>query len=229
MLEVGDDAEALPLEALVADREHLVEQQDVGVEERGDREAEPHRHPRRVRPHGPVDRVLDLGEGDDLVEPFADLAPAEPLDRPVEEEVLAAGEVGVEARPELEERADAAGGLDRPAGRLDDPGDDAEQRRLPRAVPADQADRLAGVDVGRDAVERPHLLRARATAGDDELLQGRRLAGADDEPPRDLVDADLAGTERAHDPGSRPWTWATRRVRSSGSVAGRTPWPRLKM
>ena len=35
---------------------------------RGDREAEAHRHPGRVRPDRPVDRVLELGEGDDLVE-----------------------------------------------------------------------------------------------------------------------------------------------------------------
>ena len=66
-----DPAEALPLERLVADGEDLVEQQDVGIEERGDREAEPHRHPRRVRAHRPVDRVLELGEGDDLVEALA--------------------------------------------------------------------------------------------------------------------------------------------------------------
>ena len=74
LLERGDDAEALSLEALVADREDLVEEQDVRLEERGDREAEPHRHPRRVRPHRPVDRVLELGERDDLVEALADLA-----------------------------------------------------------------------------------------------------------------------------------------------------------
>ena len=43
-LEGCDDAEALSLEALVPDGEHLVEQQDVGLEECGDGEAETHRH-----------------------------------------------------------------------------------------------------------------------------------------------------------------------------------------
>ena len=76
LLELEDLAEALALERLVADGEDLVEQQDVRVEVRRDREAEPHVHPGGVRPHRPVDRVLELGEGDDLVEALADLARA---------------------------------------------------------------------------------------------------------------------------------------------------------
>ena len=75
LLEREDPPEALPLERLVADGEDLVEEQDVRVEEGGDGEAEAHRHPRRVRPHRPVDRVLQLGERDDLVEPAPDLGP----------------------------------------------------------------------------------------------------------------------------------------------------------
>ena len=51
----------------------------------------------------------------------------------------------MEARAELEQRGDAAAGL---AGRwsADDPGDEMEERGLAGAVPADQADRLAGRD-----------------------------------------------------------------------------------
>ena len=45
LLEREDPAEALPLERLVADGENLVEQEDVGIEERRDCESEPHRHP----------------------------------------------------------------------------------------------------------------------------------------------------------------------------------------
>ena len=108
VLERRDDAEALALEVLVADREDLVEQEHVGLEERGDREPEPHRHAARVGADGPVDRVLDLGERDDLVEALADLGSAKALDRAVQEDVLAAREVGVKARSELEQRADPA-------------------------------------------------------------------------------------------------------------------------
>ena len=106
-LERRDDAEALALEVLVADREDLVEEEHVGLEERGDREPEPHRHSARVRADRTVDRVLDLGERDDLVEALADLGPPQALDRAVQVDVLAAAEVGVEAGAELEQRADA--------------------------------------------------------------------------------------------------------------------------
>ena len=98
--------EALALERLVADREHLVEQQHVRVEVRRDREAEPHEHPRRVRAHRDVDEVLELRERDDLVEALADVRALQAEDRAVEVDVLAAGEVGMEAGAELEQRAD---------------------------------------------------------------------------------------------------------------------------
>ena len=38
---------------------------------RGDRKPEPHVHPRRVRAHRPVNRLLEPGEGDDLVQLLA--------------------------------------------------------------------------------------------------------------------------------------------------------------
>src|SRR4051794_20932896 len=45
LLELEDLSEALALKLLVADGEHLVEQQYVGVDMRRDRETEPHVHP----------------------------------------------------------------------------------------------------------------------------------------------------------------------------------------
>ena len=51
VLELEDLAEALALEGFVADGEDLVEQQDVRLEVRRDREAEPHVHPGGVRAH----------------------------------------------------------------------------------------------------------------------------------------------------------------------------------
>ena len=114
LLEGRDHAEALALEALVADREDLVEEQHVGLEERGDREPEPHRHAGGVRLDRPVDRVLELGERHDLVEALADPHAREALQRAVQLDVLAPGEVGVEPRAELEQRADPAGRRDAP-------------------------------------------------------------------------------------------------------------------
>ncbi len=91
--------------------------------------------------------MLELGERDDLVEALPDVRAAQPLDRPVQEDVLAPREVEVEAGAELEERADAPPCPDRARGRLDDPGNQPKQRRLARAVPADEADGLAAGNV----------------------------------------------------------------------------------
>ena len=48
------------------------------------------------------------GEGDDLVELASDLGPRHAEDRAVEEDVLAAGELRVEAGADLEQARDAA-------------------------------------------------------------------------------------------------------------------------
>ena len=76
--------------------------------------------------------------------------------------------------------------------RLDDPGDQAEQRRLAGAVAADQPDGLARLDRERDVVERLHVLRLGAAAEDEQLLQAPRLVRVDAEAARDPVDPDLA-------------------------------------
>ena len=162
-----DLAEALALELLVADGEHLVEQQHVGLDVRGDGEAEPHVHPRRVGAHGQVDELLELRERDDLVHRLAHARAREAVDRAVQVDVLAPGEVGVEAGAELEQRRDAAAGLDAAARRLDDLRDEPQQRRLARAVTADEPDRLAGLGARprRRAAPAP---RAPDAAGADE-------------------------------------------------------------
>jgi hypothetical protein len=176
LLELEDLAEALALERLVADGEDLVEQQHVCVEVRRDREAEAHVHAGGIGPDRPVDRILELREGDDLVEALADLRAPEAVDRAVEEDVLAAAEVGVEAGAELQERADAAADGDGAARRPDDPGEQPQQGRLAGAVAADEAHRLAAPDLERHVPERPDVGRLGAAAQDEELLQRPRLA-----------------------------------------------------
>ena len=105
-------AQAAPLELGVADREHLVDEQDLGLEVRGDGEREPHVHAARVALHRRVDELLDARELDDLVEARVDLAALHPEDRAVQVDVLAAGQLGVEARADLEQAPDAPADLD---------------------------------------------------------------------------------------------------------------------
>ena len=66
--------EAFLLEGGVADREHLVDQQDVGVDLDRDREGEPDVHPRGVVLELEVHEILELREREDVVEALGRLA-----------------------------------------------------------------------------------------------------------------------------------------------------------
>ena len=74
--ELADLVQALAREGLVAHGQHLVDEQHVGVDVDGHREAEAHVHARGVGLDRRVDEALQLGEGHDLVEALLDLARA---------------------------------------------------------------------------------------------------------------------------------------------------------
>ena len=155
--------DAALLEPGVADGEHLVDEQHVGLEEGRDAEAEPHLHAARVELDLAVDGVLELGELDDVVEAGGHHPARQPEQRAVQVDVLAPGQLGVDAGAHLDQRTGAAGDLD-PAGvRVHHPGQDLQQRRLARAVDPDQADRLAGLDPEVDVLERPAPAAAAST------------------------------------------------------------------
>ncbi len=148
-------AEALLLEVGVADGEHLVDQEDLGLEVRRDRERQPQVHAARVPLDRRVDELLDLRERDDLVELALDLGAAHPQDRAVQVDVLAARQLRMESGPDLEQRSDAAVDLGEPARGLRDPRQDLQQRALTGAVAADDADDLPRPDLEAHVVERP--------------------------------------------------------------------------
>jgi hypothetical protein len=149
---------ALFLEADVADAQHLVDDQHVGIEMGGDREAGPRVHPGGVALDRRVDEFLDPGEIDDRVELAGDLAARHPHDRALQVDVLAAGQVRVEPGGDLDQGADPAVDLDAPARRPQDLGQQLERRRLAGAVRADDAERLAGADLEREVADRPEFL-----------------------------------------------------------------------
>ena len=72
--QVGHPFEALALELLVADRQHLVDEQHVGIDVDRHREAEAHIHARRVVLHRRVDEALEPGEAHDVIEALVELA-----------------------------------------------------------------------------------------------------------------------------------------------------------
>ena len=135
--------QALLLELRVADRQHLVHDQHLGLEMRRHRKREPHLHAARVAFDGSIEKLADVGESHDLIELLLDLRPPHAEDGTAHVHVFAAGELGMESGARLEERADST--LDpHPAFRRgDDAGQDLEQGALARAVSADDPDDFA--------------------------------------------------------------------------------------
>src|SRR2546423_9494070 len=174
--ELADLREAFVLEVLVADREDLVDEEDVRLEMHGDREAEAHVHAARVGLHGRVKEPADVGEALDRRHGRVHLLAREPEEGAVEIGVLATAEIGMESRADLEEGRDATVHLERAGRRLRRSGEELEQRRFPRAVRADDAERFAGRDGKAHVVERLHLLSGRVLAEDGLLERARPLA-----------------------------------------------------
>ena len=152
-----------------------------------------------------------------------DLPPLHPEHGAVEEDVLAAGELGVEAGPDLEQaaRRDRGSRRARSVG-VRDAREDLEQRRLPRAVPPDDAEHLAFAELEGDVLQRPDLLVV--------LAGGRGGRAGDPRPPssrgasrtrsgaRRSGRASRAARRRSRSPSDRVRELA---ARSAGSTRGR--------
>ena len=134
--------QALALEAEVADGQHLVDQEDLGLEMGSHGEGQAHVHAGGVPLDRGVEELGDLGELDDVVELPPDLGPRHAQDGAVQVDVLAAAELLVEAHADLEQAADATVDLRPARGRLGDAREDLEQGALAGAVAADDADHL---------------------------------------------------------------------------------------
>jgi len=88
---------AFLLEPDVAHGQHLVDDQDIRVHVREDREPQPDIHPAGVMLHRRIDELFHFGKGDDFVELAGDLLSFHPQDGAAHEDVVAAGQFGMEA------------------------------------------------------------------------------------------------------------------------------------
>src|SRR5262249_51369536 len=100
-------AERPLLEAEVANGQHLVDDEHVGVQVRGDREAQARVHPGGVPLDGGIEKLRDARELDDLVELLIDGAAPHPHQRALKVDVLAAGQILMKTCGHFDERPDA--------------------------------------------------------------------------------------------------------------------------
>ena len=96
-------AQALLLELGVAHRQHLIHEQNLRLQVRRHRESQADLHAAGVALDRGIDELLDTREVHDLVELGGDLPAAHPENRAVEVDVLAAGQLRVEAGAGLQE------------------------------------------------------------------------------------------------------------------------------
>ena len=167
---------------------------------------EPHVQAGRVGPHGGVEQRPDAGEVDDLVEALVDLGAGEAEDRPVEVDVLAARQVAVEPGAELEQRRDAAVGLDAApwsGGRMR--ASSLSSVDLPLPLWPMTATDSPWSTVKRDVLERVEVGEARPAQPVQAFLQPARALVVEPEGLGDAVDHDRGAgrVDRAGEPRRR--------------------------
>ena len=94
---------ALALKGQIADRQHLIDQQHIGVHFRGHRKTEPHVHPAGIRLHRLVDKLVHLRKFDDAVHALIDHFLTDPHQRRVEVHILPATQIRMKARAQLQQ------------------------------------------------------------------------------------------------------------------------------
>ena len=163
--------EALLLKHLVADGQHLVDQQDVRVDVDGDGETKAYEHAGRVVLHLAVDGVFELGERNDVVEPAGDFTLGDAKERRVDEDVLAPGEIGVKPAPSSSSDAMRPRTRHLAGGRQQDSRDALEQRRLARAVVTQHPQRLALLNGEVELLQCPQVAVTLAPKVNEAVLQ----------------------------------------------------------
>jgi hypothetical protein len=97
---------ALLNESFVANRQNLIDEQNVGVGMHGDRKPQAHVHPHRIGLHGFIDECFQLGEADDIIEVLSDFALGKAQDSAIDEDVFPSTELRMKASPEIQQCPD---------------------------------------------------------------------------------------------------------------------------
>ena len=188
--ELREGLGALLLKPGVADREDLVEQQQVGVDVHHRREAEPGAHSGRVVLELQVLEVLELRELEDLRVARPRLARLEPHHHRVHDDVVVGLELVVEADAQLDDRGQATGRPDLAGVRPVDAGHQLQQRALAGAVAPGDPEELAATDPEADVAQNLELGRRRAETREQSLAQRVNPPGGQPKALAEVVDGE---------------------------------------
>src|ERR1041385_9577959 len=117
-------AKAFSLKLYVSDSQHLVHNEDFGLEMGGDGKGQAHIHAAGVTLDWCVQELLDLGERDDLIELPLNFCLAHPENGSVQVNVFPAGQLLMKAGPHFEQTRHATPELNATFGGFGNPAKD---------------------------------------------------------------------------------------------------------
>ena len=149
-------------------------------------------HARREIFERHINKVLQLGKLDNAIKISVDELLGIAEQGAVQIDVLAGGQLEVKAGTKLNQRRDVTVHLNAALARLKLASDNLEHRGFAGAVGADQAHDLATVNIKRDMLERPKLLKEQFVLGklDEVLLEVGQRLGRHVKDHGDVVDLD---------------------------------------
>ena len=147
LLQSGHGGHALGLKVHVAHRQRLIHDHDVRLGNDVHRERQAHIHPARIGLDRLLDEVADVGKGGNVIEACRRFLGAQAQQGATQADIFTAGEVGVEARAQLQQRGDPTIRLDAAAARVERAADQLQQGRFAAARTAEDADRLPLADL----------------------------------------------------------------------------------
>src|SRR5207244_4183966 len=145
LAELRDPLLTFGLKCQIADRQHFVEEQDIGLQMGGDGETEPQVHSGRIALDRNFQKLAQTGKFDDAIQLARDLRAAHAQDGSAEIDVFAARQLIVESGTDLDQRRQPSTYPDAAFRGRGDSGKQFQNGRLTGAVGSDDAQRLAAL------------------------------------------------------------------------------------
>ncbi len=134
--------QAFELKRGIADGQGFIDDQDLGLDTDRNGEGQPYQHPAGIDFGGLVDKVADIGKGEDIFEAGVDFRATQAQHRRIHIDVFPAGELRIETGPQLEQRGNPAMPLDTAPGWHQRSADQLQQGGFTTAITADDTDGL---------------------------------------------------------------------------------------
>src|SRR6267378_6962117 len=155
---------AFLLELQIAYGQHLVHQQNLGLELSSHGEGQSHLHARAEMLERRINEFIHLGERHNLIKFALDLTLAHAKNGPAQENVLAARELGMETCSNLKQAAHPSVNLGKTRRRARNPREDLEQCGLASSIATNQTNDRTFQNVERNVSECPELITAAIVA-----------------------------------------------------------------